>query len=121
MCSVNHEKLVVWQKAMDLVVNVYELSRTLPNNEQFGLISQLRRAAVSVPSNIAEGNARISKKEYIRFLSIARGSVAEVETQLEICERLNYLEAHEIFASIKLCEEINKIISALIRNLNSKL
>jgi len=112
-----HKNLLVWQKAMDLVEEVYMLTRLLPKDEHYGLVSQLRRAVVSIPSNIAEGNARKSKKEYIHFLSIARGSKSEVETQLEICLRLKYLNNKQAEAALSLCDEIGRMISKLIINL----
>jgi four helix bundle protein len=83
-----HERLVVWQDAMSLVEAVYRLTATFPDSERFGLTRQMRRAAVSVPSNIAEGAARRSTAEYLRFLSIARGSLAELDTQIQIASRL---------------------------------
>ncbi|EIL96585.1 four helix bundle protein [Rhodanobacter thiooxydans] len=85
-----HEDLSVWQQAMSLVEEVYVCSSTYPNDERFGLAAQLRRAAISVPSNIAEGAARRSTPEYLRFLSIARGSLSELDTQLQIADRLGY-------------------------------
>jgi four helix bundle protein len=83
-----HKDLDVWQVAMDLVVSTYAMTRNLPTSEKFGLISQMRRAAVSVPSNIAEGAARGSPADFARFLVIARGSLAELETQIALIERL---------------------------------
>ena len=112
-------ELIVWQKAMDLVEEVYRLSKKLPQDESYGLVNQLRRAVVSIPSNIAEGNARHSQKEYAHFLSIARGSKSEVETQLEICVRLSYLDAAQIQVAMGLCDEVGKMISALIRRMSS--
>lgn len=85
-----HERLDVWRDAMALVESVYEVTARFPNDERLGLTLQLRRAAVSVPSNIAEGAARRSTAEYLRFLSMARGSLAEIGTQLEIAERLGF-------------------------------
>lgn len=84
-----YTELKVWQKAMDMVEEIYRVTLKIPGTERFGLISQIRRAAISVPSNIAEGYGRISTKEYVNFLAIARGSKSEVETQLLICKRLN--------------------------------
>ena len=84
-----HKDLRVWQSAIALVEDVYRLTSTFPRDEQFGLTSQMRRAAVSVPSNIAEGSARQTTKELLHFLSIAAGSLAELDTQLEITVRLN--------------------------------
>jgi four helix bundle protein len=88
----SHKDLTVYKTSIDLVVDVYRISRSFPDAEKFGLTSQIRRAAVSVPSNIAEGAARNSKKDFIRFLSIALGSLAETETQLEIAQRLEFIE-----------------------------
>ncbi|MFZ5661406.1 MAG: four helix bundle protein [Pseudomonadota bacterium] len=85
-----HERLDVWRDAMELVTAVYRVSGTFPDAERFGLTLQMRRAALSVPSNIAEGAARRSRAEYERFLSIARGSLSELDTQLQIAERLGY-------------------------------
>lgn len=92
-----HERLDVWQDSMALVEVVYRLSRSFPDSERFGLISQTRRCAVSVPSNIAEGAARRSTAEYVRFLSIARGSLSELDTQFQIATRLGYMEASSEF------------------------
>mgnify|MGYP000306518266 CR=1 FL=1 len=91
----NYRDLRVWQAAMDLVVMVYEKSEKFPAKELYGLTSQIRRAAVSVPSNIAEGHTRESTKEYLHHLSIADASLAEVETQIEIAFRLNYCTQEE--------------------------
>ncbi len=93
-----HERLDVWQDAMALVETVYRLSRSFPAAERFGLTPQVRRCAVSVPSNIAEGAARRSTAEYLRFLSIARGSLSELATQMQIAVRLRYLEPAPHFA-----------------------
>jgi four helix bundle protein len=92
-----HEDLDVWKLSMDLVEDIYKLTYNFPSEEKFGLISQLRRAAVSVPSNIAEGAARKSDKEYIQFLYIALGSLAEIETQLLISKRLGFCDSEAIF------------------------
>jgi four helix bundle protein len=103
-----HERLNIWQESMDLVEDIYRITSTFPRTEQFALTSQMRRAVVSVPSNIAEGAARDSDKEFLRYLSIARGSLAEIETQIQIAHRLGYdidqkrllLLANGIFAKI---------------------
>ncbi len=87
----SHKDLTVYQTSIDLVVDAYRISRNFPDAEKFGLTSQVRRAAVSIPSNIAEGAARNSKKEFSRFLYIALGSLAELETQLEIAKRLEFI------------------------------
>ncbi|MBE0503755.1 MAG: four helix bundle protein [Desulfuromonadales bacterium] len=86
----NHKDLDVWQRSMDLVVTVYEVTRSWPKEELFGITSQVRRAAVSVPSNLAEGAGRSSKADFNRFLTISQGSLAEVETQLEIARRIGF-------------------------------
>jgi four helix bundle protein len=91
----HYSDLIAWQKAMDLVVLVYEATESFPPKERYGLTNQLRRAAVSVPSNIAEGQGRCSTRDFLRCLSIASGSLQELETQLIIARRLNYLE--EVF------------------------
>lgn len=88
----DHKELDVWKKSMDLVEIIYKLSNSFPDAEKFGLISQIRRAAVSVPSNIAEGAGRKSNKEFIQFIHIALGSLSELETQYLIAVRLNYTE-----------------------------
>ena len=110
----NYKDLIVWQKAMDLTTEVYRLTKKLPKDELYGLINQMRRATVSIPSNIAEGNARFSTKEYLRFLSIARGSKAEVETQLLLCVKLGYLQQSETDNALGLCMEIGKILNTMI-------
>ncbi|CAI8823833.1 four helix bundle protein [Chryseobacterium sp. IT-36CA2] len=87
----NFKELLVWQKSIDFVTEMYRITETFPKAEIYGLISQIRRAAVSIPSNIAEGNSRRSKPDYLQFLKIARGSCAEVETQLIISKNLGFL------------------------------
>ena len=115
-----YKELMVWQKAMDLTTEVYRLTRKLPNEELYGLTNQLRRAVVSIPSNIAEGNARFSTKDYLRFLSMARGSKAEVETQLLLCVRLDYLAQEDIEASLSLLNEIERMLNSMITKLRDK-
>jgi four helix bundle protein len=107
-----HERLEVWRDAMDLVVAVYRLSDQFPDAERFGLTSQIRRAAISVPSNIAEGAARRSTPEYLRFLSIARGSLSEMDTQRQIACRLGY--ASECDEAVELIERTFAKLTALI-------
>lgn len=112
----SHKDLKVWQEAMNLVVVIYEISEQLPSEEMYGLTSQLRRASVSIPSNIAEGAGRRGNKEFIRFLYIALGSLSEVETQLEIAYRLQYLnEADTVTQRIYF---IRKMLSNLIKSLH---
>ena len=110
----NFKELIVWQKSMKLAAEVYRLTKKLPKDELFGLTNQLRRAAVSIPSNIAEGNGRDSTKEYLRFLYIARGSRAEVETQLLLCVKLGYLQESEIELALGLCTEVSKMLNTVI-------
>jgi four helix bundle protein len=106
--------LLVWQRSMELVVRIYRITQKLPASEQFGLTSQLRRAAVSVPSNIAEGYGRQSTGNYRQFLSISRGSLMEIETQIDICERLNYLVQPDTENIFKEITEISKMLTSLI-------
>ena len=110
----SYKDLIVWQKAMDLVEMVYQVTKSFPKEELYGLTSQVRRAAISIPSNIAEGHARNSTAEYKNFLSIARGSLAEVETQLLIARRLGYINAEKLDQLISLQMEVNKMTNALI-------
>jgi len=114
-----YEDLIVWQKAMDLVVEVYKIARLLPKEELYALSNQLKRAAVSIPSNIAEGQERNTTKDFARFLSIAKGSKAELETQLLISIRLNYLTQEQIEVAQGLLTEIGKMLNALIQKLPS--
>lgn len=93
----SHKDLTVWQKAMDLVEDIYRITRDFPDEERFGLVQQMRRCAVSIPSNIAEGAGRSSSREFLRFLSIAIGSLAELETQVEIAKRIGYLSEVDSF------------------------
>jgi len=113
--------LIVWQRAMELVTEVYRLVKKLPNEERFALSDQIRRSAISIPSNIAEGQGRNSTKEFIHFLSIAKGSKAELETQLLLGVKINYLTNLEIETSMKLIQEVGKMLNALQKSLKSKL
>lgn len=112
----NYRDLLVWQKSMDLVTIVYQVTNRFPPSEQYGLTNQLRRAAVSVPSNIAEGHQR-GTKEFLQFLRIAKGSLAEVETQLEIAFRLSYLASEHHKALMAQTTELAKMLSGLTRSL----
>ena len=109
--------LKVWQKAMDLVEIVYKLVKYLPKEETYALSDQMRRAVVSIPSNIAEGQQRNTQKDFKNFLFIARGSNAEIETQLRICVRLKYLNEEQVKPAMELCSEIFKMLSAFITKL----
>jgi four helix bundle protein len=109
----SYRDLRVWQTAMDLVVEVYSLAKLLPADERFGLGAQLRRAAVSVPANIAEGHGRLLRAEYLHHLSIARGSLKELETLLSIAERLGYISADRLANAAKLCESTSRMLTRL--------
>ncbi len=110
----SYKDLVAWQKSMDLVTAVYRASQGFPKEEIFGLVSQTRRAAVSVPSNIAEGHARTSKKEFQYFLSNARGSLAELETQLTIAHQLAYIDETGINQLLDRLGEVGRILNGLL-------
>jgi len=116
MKSSSFRDLIVWQKAMDLAIEIYQLVKLLPKEETYSLSDQMRRAAVSIPSNIAEGQGRITSKEFIRFLSMARGSLCELSTQLELCERLEYLNPSRTSLTQSLIAEITKMINALSKS-----
>ena len=115
----NYRELVVWQRSMELVKQVYIATRLLPKEELFALTNQIRRAVISIPSNIAEGYGRHSRNDYLRFLNIARGSKNEVETQLHICLMLDYCKPEEIAEAQALCREVGKMLNALIASLEA--
>ena len=115
MAWAHYKDLIVWQKAMDLTDEIYRLVRGLPKEELFSLSDQLRRAAVSIPSNIAEGYGRQTDKEFKQFLSIARGSAFEVETQLSICIRQGFLSDAQARTALVLCDEIGRMLTTLSR------
>jgi len=114
-----YEKLTVWQKSMDLVEAIYHACEKFPKTEQFGLVSQMRRVAISIPSNIAEGSNRGSKKHFKQFLLIAFGSGAELETQIKLSSRLGYLENTEKLDEQLL--EVMKMLRSLIAKQESQL
>lgn len=116
----SYRELLVWQKAMELVLTVYCLTEAFPKREIYGLSAQLRRAGVSVPSNIAEGYGRGSHKEYLQFLSIAQGSLKELETQVILAERLAYATAAQANRVLAEAEVVGKMLGSLIRSLKSK-
>ena len=111
--SYHYKRLHVWQKSMQLVRGIYKVTRNFPQYEQFGLASQIRRSAVSIPSNIAEGHGRRSDKELIRFLNIARGSLYELDTQLEIAKHVNYLSQDKFDHLASLLDETSRLLSGL--------
>jgi len=115
----SYRDLIVWKKSMTLTQEIYRLTKLLPKDELFSLTNQMRRAAVSIPSNIAEGQDRNSKKEFLNFLAIARGSRAELETQLQICVRVGYLNDTDITEVMQLLNEVGKMLSSLISKLKT--
>ena len=109
-----YTELIAWQKSIDLVTDVYGITRHFPKEEIYGLTSQIRRAAVSVPSNIAEGQGRLSTGEFRQFLGHARGSLAEVETQVHIAEKLSYVSREEADRVLSSCDEVGRILNGLL-------
>ena len=116
-----HKDLIVWKRGIELVKNIYALTNSFPKSEQFGLVSQMRRSAVSIPSNIAEGYGRNSKKELIHFLYIALGSSSELETQIILSGELNFLEKSVVTECLNQLIEIIKMITSLIKSHKSKI
>jgi four helix bundle protein len=110
-----HEKLICWQKAIELVVEIYGISKAFPKEELFGLASQMRRAAVSIPANIAEGAARRGKTEKRHFYFIARGSLSELETHLVISRRIGYLDQAECDRIMSRCGHVAAMLNGMVR------
>lgn len=110
-------KLIVWQKAHELVLKTYEITKDFPKDEQFGLTSQIRRAAISTPSNIVEDKARGSKVEYKRFLIIARGSLEEVKYQLLLAKDLHYIDEQKYKDAYGISDEVGRLLGGLIKSL----
>ena len=117
----SYQELKVWSLAMELVEHVYSQTKSFPREETFGLSSQLRRAAISVPSNIAEGHSKDSSKEYLRHISIAMGSIAELETQTELSRRLSFINAEKTNELILRMAEIGRMLRGIQRTLKAKL
>jgi len=115
-----YRDLVVWQKSMALVTEIYKQTKSFPKDETYGLISQMRRCAVSIPSNIAEGYGRNSTMDYIRFLRVAAGSLYELQTQIEIAFNLCYLSKVELDKMYESSREIERMLSSLTKKLNDK-
>src|SRR4029077_14971364 len=115
----SYRELIAWQKAMKLVTEIYEATQRFPSEERYGLTNQLRRASVSVPSNIAEGQARFSQTEFHHFLSQARGSLVEIETQLMIAQNLEYLSPHQVASLLDKAAELGKVLNGLIASIKS--
>ena len=116
----SYRELKIWQRSMDLTVQTYELTRRFPSEEKYGLSSQMRRAAASAPANIAEGQARRSKKEFLQMLSIARGSLAELETFVTLSERLGLIRRETSNSLLEDCAEINRMMNGLMRSLANR-
>lgn len=112
--------LLVWQKSMALVTEVYRASASFPSDERFGLTSQLRRCAVSIPSNIAEGFGRDTTNDYLRFLGIAKGSLYEAQTQIEIGRNLQFIEESRFSILLEQAREIERMLTSMIRKLKDK-
>jgi four helix bundle protein len=115
-----YRDLIVWQKSVHFVTVIYKITKTFPKDEVFGLISQMRRCSVSIPSNIAEGYGRRAKKDYLRFLQIAMGSVYELQTQLEISQNLKYLTSNQLEEIYELSREIERMLSSLINKVRDR-
>jgi len=115
----HYKELLVWQKGMNLAKIVYKLTMRFPSEERYGLTSQMRRAAVSVPSNIAEGQARRGTNEFLQFLSVAEGSLAELDTQLTLSVELGFSQQAEVEPALKEIDELQKMLVALKRKLSS--
>jgi four helix bundle protein len=116
----SYKDLVAWQKSMDLVTATYRTTAGFPRDELFGLTSQLRRAAVSIPGNIAEGQGRLPEKEFRYFLGQARGSLMEVETQIQIAENLGYLKKEQTAPLLQSCAEVGRILNGLLTSVSKQ-
>ena len=115
-----HRDLIVWQKARQLAAASYRIARKLPPEERFGLTSQIQRAAISVPSNIAEGHGRLGKGDYARHLSIARGSLTELECLLDLGADVGYYEPASVEAPLAIADEVGRMLWVLVRKLGSR-
>ncbi|HEY3973414.1 MAG TPA: four helix bundle protein [Candidatus Sulfotelmatobacter sp.] len=116
----HYKDLIAWQKAMDLVNAVYNVTDAFPKREVYSLTDQIRRAAVSIPSNIAEGQARYSNREFLHYLRHSRGSLAELETQILIAQRRSYLSESQAAELLKRADELSRILSGLISSLQER-
>ena len=114
-------KLVVWQRSMELTLEIYRVAKGMPPNERFGLASQLRRAAASVPTNIAEGYGRTHRGDYLRFLSISRASLMEIDSTLELCERLDLVPAPGLRRAKALVSEVRMLLTRLTQSLSREI
>ena len=116
----SYKDLIVWQKSMDLVKLIYVVTKDMPDEEKFGLTSQIRRAAVSIPSNIAEGWGRNSKGSYLNYLKISHGSLCETETQILIIEMMDFLDKNKLIKPKELLTECSKMLNSIINKLENK-
>ena len=114
----SHRDLIVWQKAMDLTVSIYQLTKNFPKEETYGLISQIRRSSASIPANIAEGQGRRSSKEFQQFPANARGSLLELDTHLELSFRVGYISKNQHNEMREKTSEVGRILNGLMRSLN---
>ncbi|MGH7146795.1 MAG: four helix bundle protein [Nitrospiraceae bacterium] len=115
-----HKRLEAWKRALELVTDVYKLTGAFPAHERYALVDQMRRAAVSIPCNVAEGAARQTKKEFAQFLHVARGSLSELDTQLEIAGRLGYMPAEGQRSLQSSCEAVDRLLNGLVRSLRPR-
>jgi four helix bundle protein len=116
----SYRDLIAWQKAMRLMLEIYQTAQRFPKNETYGLAQQLQRCAVSIPSNIAEGSSRRSTQEFLRFLNISTGSLAEAETQISAAQMLGYITAGQETILLQQCDEVSRIIQGLYSSLKDK-
>ncbi len=116
----SYRDLIAWQKAMKFVTDIYEVTQRFPSEERYGITNQLRRASVSVPSNIAEGQARFSQREFHHFLSQARGSLVEIETQLLIARNLKYIQPAKADNLLAAADELGRVLNGLIASIKSR-
>lgn len=116
-----HKDLIVWQKSMLLVTEIYKISKYFPKDETYGLVSQMRRCAISIPSNIAEGYGRKSTSDYVRFLRVAAGSLYELQTQMEISLNLGYLKSNKFDKLNESGREIERMLSSLTKKLDKRI
>ena len=117
----SYRDLIAWQKSMDLLVTIYAMAESFPKSEQFGLTSQIKRAAVSIPSNIAEGSSRRSTQEFLRYINISTGSLAEMETQISAAKLLGFITEEKEKTILNQCNEISRILQGLYDSLKSRL
>ena len=117
----SYRDLLVWQKAVDLVTRCYALTKLLPRSESYGLVSQIQRAAVSIPANIAEGHGREHLGDYLHHLSIANGSLMELETHMLIAQNLNYLASDDVLRILNQSAEVSRMLTGLTRKLRERI